>query len=107
MTSSPFAIRLFLRFSPGSHFEHLDKKISKFISGEKNTNYKFVSERILNQEKMAGRLGPSGSPDAIFRRPNGLTERYQEFVKRKASLDEEKRRLKENRSSQKKTSKPG
>ena len=56
---------------------------------------------------MAGRLGPSGSPDAIFRRPNGLTERYQEFVKRKASLDEEKRRLKENRSSQKKTSKPG
>ena len=66
-----------------------------------------MSERILNQEKMAGRLGPSGSPDAIFRRPNGLTERYQEFVKRKASLDEEKRRLKENRSSQKKTSKPG
>ena len=54
-----------------------------------------MSERILNQEKMAGRLGPSGSPDAIFRRPNGLTERYQEFVKRKASLDEEKRRLKE------------
>ena len=66
-----------------------------------------MSERILNQEKMAGRLGTSGSPDAIFRRPNGLTERYQEFVKRKASLDEEKRRLKENRTSQKKTSKPG
>ena len=58
-----------------------------------------MSERILNQEKMAGR--------EIFRRPNGLTERYQEFVKRKASLDEEKRRLKENRSSQKKTTKPG